>query len=111
MPHYSATWGSMVCSAAELAAALTVLATIWSYWRVLYPNSGSFEGRARWLTVVSSDGLEEAVDDDPYGIQWQAWRRPVSHGAGVVVTVPGVVLRARGRPHRTNSGGDGVPPA
>jgi hypothetical protein len=29
------------------------------------------------LTVVSSDGLEEAVDGDPYGIQWQAWRRPV----------------------------------
>jgi hypothetical protein len=28
MPHYSATWGSMVCSATELAAALTVLATI-----------------------------------------------------------------------------------
>jgi hypothetical protein len=32
---------------------------------------------AYWLTVVSSDGLEEAVDGDPYGIQWQAWRRPV----------------------------------
>jgi hypothetical protein len=45
MPHYSATWGSMVCSAAELAAALTVLATIWLSWRILYPNSGSFEGR------------------------------------------------------------------
>jgi hypothetical protein len=25
--------------------------------------------------------------------------------------VPNVVLRARGRPHKTNSGGDGVPPA
>jgi hypothetical protein len=33
------------------------------------------------------------------------------HGAGVVVTVPGVVLQARGRPHKTNSGRDGVPPA
>jgi hypothetical protein len=32
---------------------------------------------AQWLTVASSDGLEEAVDDDPYGIQWQAWRCPV----------------------------------
>jgi hypothetical protein len=30
---------------------------------------------------------------------------------GVVATVPGVALRARGRPHGTNSGGDGVPPA
>jgi hypothetical protein len=66
---------------------------------------------AQWLTVASSDGLEEAVDDDPYGIQWRAWRRPVPHGAGVVVTVPGVVLLAQGRPHRANSGGDGVPPA
>jgi hypothetical protein len=45
MPHYSATWGSMVCSAAELAAALTVLATIRPSWRILYPNNGSFEGR------------------------------------------------------------------
>jgi hypothetical protein len=32
---------------------------------------------AQWLTVASSDGLEEAVDEDPYGIQWQAWRRLV----------------------------------
>jgi hypothetical protein len=45
MPHYSATQGSMVCSAVELAAALTVLATIWPSWHILYPNSGSFEGR------------------------------------------------------------------
>jgi hypothetical protein len=45
MLHYSATWGSMVCSAAELVAALTVLATSWPSWRILYPNSGSFEGR------------------------------------------------------------------
>jgi hypothetical protein len=65
------------------------------------------------LTVASSDGLEEAVDGDPYGIEWQARQRPVPAclSAGVVVTVPDVVLRARGRPHRTNSGGDGVPPA
>jgi hypothetical protein len=48
------------------------------------------------LTVASSDGLEEAADGDPYGVQWQAWRRPVPHDAGVVVTVPGVVLRPRG---------------
>jgi hypothetical protein len=34
-----------VCSAAELAAALTVVATIWPSWRILYPNSGIFEGR------------------------------------------------------------------
>jgi hypothetical protein len=29
------------------------------------------------LTVASSGGLEEAVDGDPYGIQWQEWRCPV----------------------------------
>jgi hypothetical protein len=46
MPHYSAIWGSMVCRAVEWAAALTVLAAIWPSWRILYPNSGSFEGRS-----------------------------------------------------------------
>jgi hypothetical protein len=43
MPHYLATWGSMACSAAKLAAVLTVPATVLSSWRVLYPNSGGFE--------------------------------------------------------------------
>jgi hypothetical protein len=33
----------------------------------------------------------------------------VPNSAGVVVAVPGVALQARGRPHRTNSGGDGAP--
>jgi hypothetical protein len=45
MAHYLATWGSVVCCAVEEAAALTVLAAIWPSWRILYPNSGSFEGR------------------------------------------------------------------
>jgi hypothetical protein len=45
MPHCLATRGSMACSAAELAAVPTVLATILSSWRVLYSNSGGFEGR------------------------------------------------------------------
>jgi hypothetical protein len=64
------------------------------------------------LAGASSDGLEEAVDGDPYRVQWQAWRRPVPACPtvpGVVVVVPGVALRAWGRPHRTNSGGDGAP--
>jgi hypothetical protein len=26
---------------------------------------------------MSPGGLEGVADDDPYGIQWQAWRRPV----------------------------------
>jgi hypothetical protein len=45
MPHCLATQGSMVCSAAELAAVLAVLATVSLSWRVLYSNSGSFEGK------------------------------------------------------------------
>jgi hypothetical protein len=67
----------MACSAAELAAVLTVLATVLSSWRVLYPNSGGFEGEGVVVGRASSDWLEEAVDGDPYGVQWQAWRRPV----------------------------------
>jgi hypothetical protein len=29
------------------------------------------------LAVLSSGGLEGVADDDPYGIQWQAWWHPV----------------------------------
>jgi hypothetical protein len=43
----------MMCNAAELAATLTVLATIRSSWRILYPNRGSFEGRG----VVAGRGI------------------------------------------------------
>jgi hypothetical protein len=31
----------------------------------------------QWLAVMSPGKLEGVADDDPYGIQWQAWRRPV----------------------------------
>jgi hypothetical protein len=40
-----------------------------------------------------------------------ASRPRAPNSARVVVAVPGVVLQALGRPHRTNSGGYGVPPA
>jgi hypothetical protein len=33
--------------------------------------------KAQWLAAAFSDGLEEAVDGDPYEVQWQAWWRPV----------------------------------
>jgi hypothetical protein len=56
---------------------LTVLAAIRPSWRISYPNSGSFEGRVRWMAVMSPGGLEGVADVDPYEIQWQAWRRPV----------------------------------
>jgi hypothetical protein len=61
---------------------------------------------------VSPCGLEGAVDGDPYGVQWQAWRRPVPrvlNNVGVVVAVHGVALQGRGWPHRTDSDGDGAP--
>jgi hypothetical protein len=38
-----------------------------------------------------------------------ASRPRVPNSAGVVVAVPGVALQGWGRPHRTNSGGDGAP--
>jgi hypothetical protein len=38
-----------------------------------------------------------------------ASRPRVPNSTGVVVAVPGVALQGRGRPHRTNSGGDGTP--
>jgi hypothetical protein len=44
MPHCLATCGSMACSAAELEAALAVLALFLSSWRVLHLNRGGFEG-------------------------------------------------------------------
>jgi hypothetical protein len=46
-----------VCTAADLAVVLTVLATILSSWRVLYPNSGGFEGRG---VVVDGGVLRRA---------------------------------------------------
>jgi hypothetical protein len=92
---------------------LTVLATISSSWRVLYPNSGSFEGRGvvvdRGVLIRAQVSRWRPVRDTVAGVA--ASRPRVPHSAGVVVTVPGVVLRSQGRPHRTNSGGDGVPPA
>jgi hypothetical protein len=44
MPYYSATWGSMVCSAAELAATLTVLATILAIMAYLVPEQWQLRG-------------------------------------------------------------------
>jgi hypothetical protein len=57
MPHCLATWGSMVCSAAELAAVLAVLATVLSLRHVPYWNRGGFEGEG---VVVSRGFLKRA---------------------------------------------------
>jgi hypothetical protein len=113
MPHYSATWGSMVCNAVEWAAALTVLAAIWPSWRILYPNSGSFEGRG---AVVGRDVSRRArggcwrrsVRDTVAGVVSSRSRMP--HSAGAITTVLGVALYARGRPSAINGGRDGALP-
>jgi hypothetical protein len=52
--------------------------------------------------VASSGGLEEAVDGDPYGAQWQAWRRPVP----ACSTAPELLQQCPAWRYR---GGDGVP--
>jgi hypothetical protein len=52
--------------------------------------------------VASSDGLEEAVDGDPYRAQWQAWRRPVP----ACSTALELLQQCLAWCHR---GGDGVP--
>jgi hypothetical protein len=57
MPHCLATWGSMACSAAELAAVLTILATVLSLWRIPYWNRGGFEGEG---VVVGRGVLKRA---------------------------------------------------
>jgi hypothetical protein len=44
MSHCLATCGGMACNTAELAVVLAVLALVVSPWRVLYSNSGGFEG-------------------------------------------------------------------
>jgi hypothetical protein len=60
-----------------LAVVMAVLAPVLSSWCIPYLNRGSFEGEGIVVGWAPSDGLEEAVDGDPYGVQWQAWRRPV----------------------------------
>jgi hypothetical protein len=53
--------------------------------------------------------LEGAVNEGPYIVQWQAWRRPVpvrSNSVGDVVAVPGVALQWRGWPHRVDNDGE-----
>jgi hypothetical protein len=61
---------------------------------------------------MSLGGLEGAADVDPYGMQWQVWRRPVP----ARFTVPELLLQRPawgctrgGSLHAVNSGRDGAP--
>jgi hypothetical protein len=49
---------------------LTVLAAIRPSWRILYPNSGSFEGRSAADDRDVFRWLEGVADVGPYGAQW-----------------------------------------
>jgi hypothetical protein len=93
---------------------LTVLAAIWPSWRILYPNSGSFEGRSAVDGRDVPRRLEGVVDVDPYGIQWRAWRRPVparSTAPELLPQCPAWGCMRGGGHHAVNSGSDGAPPA
>jgi hypothetical protein len=67
----------MAYSAGELAVVQAVLAPVLSLWRVPYLNRGGFKGEGVVVGRGVFNGLEEAVDSDPYGVQRQAWRSPV----------------------------------
>jgi hypothetical protein len=43
----------------------------------LVPEQIASRVEAQWLAVASLGGLEGVADVDPYGVQWQAWRRPI----------------------------------
>jgi hypothetical protein len=68
----------------------------------------------RWMTVMSPGGLEGVADVDPYGMQWQVWRRPVPARFTALKLLPQRpawgCTRGGGR-HAVNSGRDGAPPA
>jgi hypothetical protein len=112
MPHCLATCGGMAYNAGELAAVLAVLAPVLSLWRVPYLNRGGFEGEG---VVVGRGVLRRArrsrwrwsVRGTVAGVA--ASRPRFLNNTRVVVAVPGVALLGRGRPHRTNCGGDGAP--
>jgi hypothetical protein len=56
---------------------LASLALVTASWRALYLNRGVFEDGGVVVDRVSPGGPEGAVDGGPYGVQWQAWRRPI----------------------------------
>jgi hypothetical protein len=66
-----------VYSTAELTVVLANLAPIMASRHVLCLNRGDFEGGGVVVDRGVSSGLEGAVDGDPYGVQWRAWRRPI----------------------------------
>jgi hypothetical protein len=93
---------------------LTVLAAIRPSRRILYPNSGSIEGRSAADGSDVSGGLEGVADVGPYGAQWQVRQRSVparSTASGLLPQCPAWVCTCRGGRHAVDSGRDGAPSA
>jgi hypothetical protein len=66
------------------------------------------------MATMSPGGLEGVADVDPYGVQWQAWRRPViAHptAPGLLPQCPAWDCTRGGDRQAVNSGRDGAPPA
>jgi hypothetical protein len=63
---------------------------------------------------MSPGGLEGVADVDPYGMQWQVWRRPVPARFTAPELLPQRPVwgcTCGGGRHTVNSGRDGAPPA
>jgi hypothetical protein len=69
MPHYLATCDGMAYSAVEFTIVLANLPLVMASWCALCLNRATSRVEAWWLTGASPDGLEGAVDNDPYGVQ------------------------------------------
>jgi hypothetical protein len=69
MPHYFATCDGMAYSVVELTIVMANLAPVVASWRALCLNRATSRVEAWWLTGAPPDGLEGAVDDNPYGMQ------------------------------------------
>jgi hypothetical protein len=68
----------------------------------------------RWMVVMSPGGLEGVADVDPYGMQWQVWRRPAPArfiAPKLLPQCPAWGCTRGGGHHAVNNGRDGAPPA
>jgi hypothetical protein len=77
VPQYLATWGGMAYSPVEMTPVLASLDLVTASWRAPYLNRGGFEGEGVVVDRGVSTRARGSHDGDPYGVQWQAWRRPV----------------------------------
>jgi hypothetical protein len=67
----------MAHSPVEMTPVLASLAPVTASWHPLYLNRGGFEGEGVVVDRGVSMRARGSRDGDPYGLQWQAWRRPV----------------------------------